>query len=646
MDTPLHVLIVAGSTVAEALLNELRRGGFDLMSERVGSASDMLEELETGRWDLAVADADLEGLDLPDALRKLGEKGPPLPVIVVTTDSTEAGAARYLAAGAQDVLPRPDLARLLPVVEREAGGLRTRRKLARTEEALRESEERFRQLADNMREVFWLVDWVRHKLIYVSPAYETIWRRPSKDLHENPMDWLEAVHPDDRQRVEDSFFEGAAAGGFDEEYRIVLPDGSIRWIRDRRIPLQNDKGRVVRIAGIAEDQTETKLVQEDRSRLLVREQAARDQAESANRAKDKFLDAMSHELLTPLSPVLSASETLKKSGKLPPELNGLADMIRRNAELELRLITDLLDITRITSGKLELTLGTVDIHAAIAKVLKTYGAEIAAKNLRITTDLGAAERHVNGDQGRLVHVFWNLLGNSIKFTPPGGSIAISTRNPGPGAISIGLSDNGIGIEPEVVNRLFQDLDQGELSLAFGEVGLGLSVSKKLIDLHGGKLSASPSDEGQGTVFTIELATAAASSVQAAPPRAVPAQGKLLTILLVENNEDTLWTLARLLRRLGHQVLTANSAETALQAATANKFDLLISDIGLPDHSGWELMRQLRTHGPVRGIALSGFVSDEDAHKSTESGFSAHLTKPVNINRLELLIQETIRERVR
>jgi signal transduction histidine kinase len=383
---------------------------------------------------------------------------------------------------------------------------------------------------------------------------------------------------------------------------------------------------------------ERKTVQEDHDRLLAREQSARDQAESVIRAKDKFLAAVSHELLTPLTPVLAAADLLKRSGNLSPETQHLPDVIRHNIELELRLINDLLDLTRLSSGKLDLNLTQVDVHALIEKVARTYQEDIKTKRIQLTTALSAGDHHVRGDPVRLLHVFWNLLGNAVKFTPIGGAIRISSSNPQERMVALEVSDNGTSIDPEEMDRLFRALKEGEHSLSLGEPGLSLTLSKEVIDLHGGTLRIESGGKGKGSTFTVELDTLPAA--ERAVGDASMTQ-KPLTILLVENNEDTLWTLARLLRGYGHQVLTASSANDALAAAASNKFDILISDIGLPDRSGWELMRQLKAKAPVRGIALSGFGSDEDAQKSLVSGFSAHLTKPVNAQKLEELIHQMV-----
>jgi PAS domain S-box-containing protein len=496
----------------------------------------------------------------------------------------------------------------------------------------------FRDLAENIQEVLWLADSDLRTITYVNRAYESIWGRPARNLQEDPMDWVQAVHPDDRARVEEACFRKADSAGCEQEYRIVRPDGNVRWIRHRQIPIRDREGRIRRVAGLSEDISERRRLQDDHDRLLVREQYARDQAEAASRAKDKFLASLSHELLAPLTPVLAASDLLRRSGNLSPDTRNLPDMIRKNIELELRLINDLLDLTRITADKQELNLLVVDVHMLLGNVLKIYQGDIRTKHLRLKISPEAEEHHVRADRSRLLRVFWNLIGNAVKYTPAGGDITVSTRNPKPGAIAIGVTDGGIDVEPGMLDRLFQAMESTERPMAFGELGLGLSISRTVVELHGGSMTATPRTGAEGSCFTVELSTVPASLAGEA---ARPARREPLTILLVENNRETLYVLERLLKTFGHNVLTASSAESALDLARANRFDLLISDIGLPDRSGWELMHQLRRMAPVRGIALSGFGSPEDAKKSVESGFSAHLTKPVNVAKLEELIEQTV-----
>jgi len=631
----LRVLLIDLTPADESrIVDILRGGGFDPTIFPAAGEKAVEDILGRETPDIVVSRHSRKGFSGLPALRLIRSKAPSLRFLFVLGDDAVDAAVEAIKAGADDYLAERHLGRLSASVAEALAGREAGSAGRSGADPTNPGDDLcFREVAENMPEVFWLVDRESRRIVYANPAYEAIWGRPARNLRDNPGDWLEAVHPEDRPGIEETILGGRE--GARGEFRIIRPDGAVRWIRIHWIPIRRE-GRIGRVAGIAEDITERKRLRDDHERLLIREQAARDGAETANRAKDRFLANLSHELLAPLTPVLAAADLLKRSGSLTPETRNLPDMIRRNVELELRLINDLLDLSRISPDKQELNLQYIDIHTILGNVLKSFQADIGTKHLRLKIEPEAEGHHVRGDRGRLLRVFWNLIGNAVKYTPAGGNITISTRNPSTGKISIEVTDGGIDVEPGVLDRLFEVLEGSDRPMRFGELGLGLGISRTVIELHDGALKASRCPTG-GSVFTVELPTVSPTDESArAAQRREP-----LTILLVENSEETLYTLSRLLRTYGHEVLTASSAEEALETARTNRVDLLISDIGLPDHSGWELMRQMRKITPIRGIALSGFGSPEDAQKSIESGFSAHMTKPVNVHKLEELIEEAV-----
>jgi CheY-like chemotaxis protein len=336
-------------------------------------------------------------------------------------------------------------------------------------------------------------------------------------------------------------------------------------------------------------------------------------------------------------------------------------MIRRNVELEARLIDDLLDLTRIAKGKLELDLKAVDVHESVNNVLDMCREEVYSKGLHLRVTLGAKRHHARGDSARLQQVFWNLIKNAVKFTPEGGTIFVRTADSpadpargngasnGGGAargdrVVVEVRDTGIGIEPQVLPRIFDAFEQGERSITrrFGGLGLGLAISKALIDMQGGRLVADSAGKGRGALFLVELVAAEPPARTGERPSAgnEPATGLAgLNILLVDDHEDTARAMGRLLKRLGYRITTAHTCTDAVAAFGRDTFDLVISDIGLPDGSGLELMRQLRQQKDVCGIALSGFGMEEDVRKSKEAGFHEHLTKPINFQKLQQVIRE-------
>jgi signal transduction histidine kinase/CheY-like chemotaxis protein len=384
-----------------------------------------------------------------------------------------------------------------------------------------------------------------------------------------------------------------------------------------------------------------------------RAETAAGTAEEASRAKDRFLAILSHELRTPLTPVLLAVSDLLERGDLPEEVRATLDLARRNVALEARLIDDLLDATRIARGQLELVREVVDLHEVIRLAAETAQPDLRGGGLTLALDLDAAEHAVEGDAARLQQVVWNLLRNAARFTPPGGSVRVRTRSErggdgGRARLIAEISDTGIGIAPEAMGRIFQAFEQGdeaERSRRAGGLGLGLAICRAIVEAHGGALTVASDGPGRGSTFAVELEPAAATVVGRAHggvPSAGPAGGLAsppgLAILLVEDDEATLSVLARLLRARGHRVSAARSIAEARAEAEAGRFDLIISDLGLPDGSGLDLMRELRVGLDVPAIALSGFGMDEDIRRALAAGFDAHLTKPIGVPDLESAIR--------
>jgi two-component system CheB/CheR fusion protein len=365
--------------------------------------------------------------------------------------------------------------------------------------------------------------------------------------------------------------------------------------------------------------------------------------EAANRTKDNFLAMLSHELRTPLTPVLAALDALEL---LPPQTEdskaSLA-MIRRNVELESQLIDDLLDLTRIAKDKLQLTFEQIDAHQAIANVTEICKMEANARKIRVHLNLRAGAHYVTADTAKFQQIIWNLLKNAIKFTNENGEIAISSANPSPQVLTVSVRDTGIGIEPEIIERIFNPFEQGDQSLhrRFGGLGLGLAISKSLAQAHGGTLVATSEGRDQGSTFVFSMNTVPPPQRRTKEPEAASVEGHAFRILLVDDHQDTCTALERLLVRRGHLVAAAHNVRSAMEAAGRNQFDLLISDIALPDGTGTELMACLRAISPLRGIAISGFGMNGDIEKSLHAGFSEHLVKPVKLEKLEAAIDRVM-----
>jgi two-component system CheB/CheR fusion protein len=384
------------------------------------------------------------------------------------------------------------------------------------------------------------------------------------------------------------------------------------------------------------------MAERRRAEAVIEEQKSA--VEAANQAKDNFLAMLSHELRTPLTPVIAALETLKTGPVDALESKEALAMIRRNIDLESQLIDDLLDLTRITRDKLQLQLEPLDAHKAIANVLEMCASELGEKRLQLSLELRAENHHVAADAPKFQQIIWNLLKNAIKFTGENGTITVSSSNQSPQSLTIRVTDTGIGIEPEIMERIFNRFEQGDRSFQrrFGGLGLGLTISKSLAEAHGGTLVAESKGRDRGASFLLKVKTVPAHERAGQPGTArADTLRRSLRILLVDDHADTSVALERLLARRGHTVAAARDMRSAMEAAEGGQFDLLISDVGLPDGSGLELMTRLRATSSIRGIAISGFGMNGDVEKSMQAGFIEHLVKPVNLEKLEAAIEHAM-----
>jgi signal transduction histidine kinase/ActR/RegA family two-component response regulator len=365
--------------------------------------------------------------------------------------------------------------------------------------------------------------------------------------------------------------------------------------------------------------------------------------EAANRTKDNFLAMLSHELRTPLTPVIAALDVLESVPSQSEDSKASLAMIRRNVELESQLIDDLLDLTRIAKDKLQLEFDQIDAHQAISNVAEICRMEANARRLRVYLNLRAGAHHVTADVTKFQQIIWNLLKNAIKFTNENGEITISSSNPSPQVLTIIVGDTGIGIEPEILERIFDPFEQGDRSFQrrFGGLGLGLAISKSLAQAHGGTLAVASEGRDRGSTFVLTMNTVAPPQERPTEPEIVPIEARALRILLVDDHQDTCAALEKLLVRRGHLVAATHNVRSAMEAAVRNRFDLLISDIALPDGSGMELMMQLHAISRIPGIAISGFGNNGDIEKSLQAGFSEHLIKPVKLEKLEAAMGRAI-----
>ena len=463
--------------------------------------------------------------------------------------------------------------------------------------------------------------------------------------------FYERLHPQDRDRTRAAIEASIASKtAYDIEYRTLSPDGKrTKWIRAIGRAYYDEAGNPTRFDGVTVDITDRKAAEAQREELLQAERAARADAERLSRLKDEFLSTLSHELRTPLNAILGWSQLLASSQVTPGEMaEGLAT-IERNARIQTQLIDDLLDMSRILSGRIRLDVQHVDLAEVIRASISTVQPAADAKQLRMQTILDPHAGPVSGDPARLQQVLWNLLSNSIKFTPRGGRIQVVLERVN-SHLEIAVNDNGQGIDPDFLPHVFDRFRQGDASTTrlYGGLGIGLSLVKHLVELHGGSVRAKSPGENQGATFIVALPLAAvhdslpgdrqhprsqlsqAQSAAAQPP-APSLEG--VRVLIVDDEPDARDLLKRVLQYRQSQVVLASGGREALDILNSQRFDVIVSDIGMPEIDGYELIRRIRELPPEQGgktpaIALTAFARSEDRRRTMLSGFQIHISKPV------------------
>jgi PAS domain S-box-containing protein len=501
----------------------------------------------------------------------------------------------------------------------------------RAEEVLAESEERFRQLAENINEVFWMTDPETTQLLYISPAYERVWGRSCQSLYEQPRSFLDAVHPDDQERVRITVLEKQSRGEpTDKEYRVVRPDGSVRWVRDQAFPVRDATGRVYRMVGISEDITERKTAQE-----VLKE---------ADRRKDEFLAILAHELRNPLAPIRNAVHVLRMKDLPEPKLYSARDVIDRQVQQMVRLIDELLDISRITRGKMQLRKERIDLASAIHSAVEAARPVIDMQGHELNVALPSDMIHLDGDPIRLAQIFSNLLNNAAKYTEKGGHIWLTVERQGGEAV-VSVRDTGIGIAADHLPRLFEMFSQvaPALDRSHGGLGIGLALVRGLVELHGGSVVADSAGPHRGSEFTVRLPileTKVQARQDPSEDDKTSCSGPKCRILVADDLRDSADSLAIMLRLAGHDIQTAYDGLEAVQAAATFQPDVILLDVGMPKMNGYEAARHIRQQmwgKRMLLVAVTGWGQEEDKRRAFEAGFDYHLTKPVEASVLEKLL---------
>jgi PAS domain S-box-containing protein len=505
----------------------------------------------------------------------------------------------------------------------------------RAEEAVRRSEQRYRVLAETVSSAVWSWNPVNHQGDFA--AVQAWWNEITGQSPEEQAGsgWFEAIHPEDRERMETAWNHAMEAGEpYDVEYRLVAHDGSVRMMHSRAAAIRDPEGGVREWIGMVADVTGSWRAGE-----ALRE---------ADRRKDEFLAILAHELRNPLAPIRSSAEILRRLGTTDPQIERAIRRIDRQASHMVRLVDDLLDLSRISRGKILLREERVDLATLVRATIEDHQGLFEDAGITFAAELPEEPLWVQGDATRLSQILGNLLQNARKFTDQGGQVRVRlTREPERNQLLLRVEDTGIGMAPEMLARLFEPFSQADRSLdrSRGGLGLGLALAKGLAGLHGGGIEAVSPGVGKGSSFTVFLPSIDAAGAGPGEEALLPSLEGPLHILVVEDHPDAAESLKMLLEITGHQIDLAADGPSGLDAVRRLRPDLVICDIGLPGMDGYAVARALRAAEETRGVhlvALSGYGQEEDRRKAQEAGFDRHLTKPVDFETLNSLLDRVPR----
>lgn len=517
-----------------------------------------------------------------------------------------------------------------------------RRKAEDNARSVIEQEGRYRNIVETASEGIWIIDGKGRTTFVNARLAEMFGYTPDEMLSREPYDF---IFEEDRRAARERFRSRMSGVSRPLDFRYRRKDGSELWATVSTSILSGARGEFVGLLALLTDNTERKRAEAERAELLEREQRSREVAETASRIKDEFLATLSHELRTPLNAIIGWTEILAKAQVEPSVVSHATEVIYRNARAQAQLVEDMLDVSRIISGKFQLDVRHVELVQIVDATIDVVRPMAEARHIRIEKEFDFPAGKISGDSTRLQQVMWNLLSNAIKFTPEGGEVRVRVAKVDSQA-EITVADTGQGISAEFLPYVFERFRQADSSYTrkHSGLGLGLAIVRHLVELHGGTVSAYSEGEGQGSTFTVRIPLAVANAgtkpaegaLQIGGPAA--AEGRLsplkgLRVLIVDDHRDTREMLAVVLKMNEAQVKAAASADEALEALKTWRPDVLVSDIGMPDEDGYSLIRKIRNLGleevaHVPAIALTGYAGAEEGGQALSAGFQVHLPKPV------------------
>ena len=647
-----RVLIVDDNADMRAYIHRLLAKRYEVIT-----TSDGQEALAAARSQmpaLILSDVmmpNLDGFGLLSAIRADTELRK-IPVILLSARAGEEATLDGIRSGANDYLIKPFSARELvarvdALIERN----RFEKELAQTAVALQQSEERLAFSVEAAELGTFYCPMPLGKLVWNKQCKEHFWLLPDAEV--DIALFYSTLHEEDRERTRMAIDRALLYGEpFDVEYRTVSPDGRIRWVRAKGRAYFDSDGKPMRFDGVTLDISRLKTAEQLREQALVAERVAREEAERVSRMKDEFLATLSHELRTPLNAIVGWSQILSQQQILSESVRQGLEVIERNAKAQAQIIEDLLDMSRIISGRIRLDVQRVSMADVVTAAIQSVQPSADVKGVRLRTVLDPHAGPVAGDVNRLQQVVWNLLTNAIKFTPREGQVQVLLERVN-SHLEISVSDTGEGIVPEFLPHLFERFRLADASTTrrHGGLGLGLSIVKQLVELHGGTVRAKSRGSGQGSTFTVSLPVSIIKQTETETSgitRSISSSVSFTTveppsltgttILVVDDDADARLIMERILRGGGASVVTASSAREALAILPRLQPNLLVSDIGMPGQDGYDLIRKVRAlsrndGGAIPAVALTAFVRSEDRQRVLRSGYQMHVAKPVEPSEL-------------